>query len=536
MDTRGEAFAVRVLDQHGAPRAGAKVVRYEHGSGTALDTLTTDAGGEVGYTDLTNGAEYYFEAYYEGANPFDNGTVGELWATATATIGAEASPLQMPRVWPYAETLKIVRVADGWEVPYSAGPYDVRIAPGHQLLVEAAVRNGTGVVQGVEATMLLDRDQALPWDCTTGASQAVPSGDTATVVAAGFTPTLPGVYAKAVKLEVPPSGKTDAWDWVPAFEALDLSSYMGKAFAFSGFQWNATNWNGIAEDGAVRHFGVWEGNVDVQLPLRLRVLGGSGVGAGVESVRSDFLYGDFEASIWAAAPTSGVGTCQGFFYYFDDGNEIDVEILSKDPGKVHFRVQGGGDYFVVPVPEQDSAPHHYGFRWFPDRIEFLLDGQPAVGKQIQPGTDDVLAEDVPAVTTPGSHVPSTPGRLMLNHWSGEPGWSGFPPGVGLTSPMLVSWVRHTAYDPTPPGIDYVRISQRKGTKLVDIEYRLTDPAGEGARVAVVGEDGEAGSAVAMTHLTGDGADGQAVLPGERHLVWDAGVDWPDRLTDRFRVR
>lgn len=68
----------------------------------------------------------------------------------------------------------------------------------------------------------------------------------------------------------------------------------------------------------------------------------------------------------------------------------------------------------------------------------------------------------------------------------------------------------------------VRGEQRPGSKLVDIYYDLNSPDGGTYTVEVVLEGDTA--AVQAISLTGD--IGKGVKPGQnRHVVWDAGVDW-----------
>ena len=172
---------------------------------------------------------------------------------------------------------------------------------------------------------------------------------------------------------------------------------------FSGFTWNKIDW-----DGADKNSGLYNKNVLIENNnLVLSLHEGSGIGSQVESVASNYHYGQYTATIKAVPPTiSPEGVCQGFFYYHDDNSEIDVEILSKDPGFVYFTVQGG-EYFRILVPNQSTQYHEYGFSWTNDQVEFLLDGE--------------------VVATTKENIPDKPGYIILNNWSGVPDWSGYPP-------------------------------------------------------------------------------------------------------------
>lgn len=86
-----------------------------------------------------------------------------------------------------------------------------------------------------------------------------------------------------------------------------------------------------------------------------------------------------------------------------------------------------------------------------------------------------------------------------------------------------------------PVVSNVRVEQRPGTGLVDIQYDLTG-ATQWARVSFeASDDGGATYAVGMTTLTGD--VGTAVALGsDRHVVWDALQDHPGIDSETMRVR
>ena len=86
-----------------------------------------------------------------------------------------------------------------------------------------------------------------------------------------------------------------------------------------------------------------------------------------------------------------------------------------------------------------------------------------------------------------------------------------------------------------PVVNSVTISQRAGTKLVDVEYRVTDSDGDEMTITVSGRDHENNVDVPINALTGDGANGATVTSGVHHLVWDAGADWTGNLSDDFRI-
>ncbi|RUS27128.1 concanavalin A-like lectin/glucanase domain-containing protein [Jimgerdemannia flammicorona] len=123
---------------------------------------------------------------------------------------------------------------------------------------------------------------------------------------------------------------------------------------------------------------------------------------------------------------SGGGVAQGFFFYKDNTNEIDIEILSGDPNSIggpdslHFTNQPG----ITDAPAAGFDPaadfHDYRIDWIPGKSEMWVDG-----------------------TFRSSHttgVPTVPGEIIINCWSnGDPTWSQGPP----TSDALLR-VRNTA--------------------------------------------------------------------------------------------
>jgi len=86
-----------------------------------------------------------------------------------------------------------------------------------------------------------------------------------------------------------------------------------------------------------------------------------------------------------------------------------------------------------------------------------------------------------------------------------------------------------------PVVEYVNAVQRAGTKLVDIEFRISDADGDRMTITLIGEDRETGNQVQLQSVTGPGADGSALDSGTYTVVWDAGADWGEKFTRRFVV-
>lgn len=134
--------------------------------------------------------------------------------------------------------------------------------------------------------------------------------------------------------------------------------------------------------------------------------------------RHDFLYGTFRASI---KMPSVPGTVASFYYYESDSAEIDMETLGRytDPRQTFFAIHpqiynddGTASNLTHIKRPLDYDPttsfNEYRFDWIPDSVGFYLNGQLA--------------------STLDTNIPSTPGRIILNHWTdGNPKFSGVAP-------------------------------------------------------------------------------------------------------------
>ncbi|MEX2217218.1 MAG: family 16 glycosylhydrolase [Phycisphaerales bacterium] len=440
------SVSITVLNQNGNPRSGAIVQRYS-AAYAYLDERPTNASGVATWSSMAPGT-YNFEVYYEGQNPFN--TTGEFWVSTTRAIAAGPNTFPLQRIWPYTAVYKIVREQDGWEVPAGAA-----LAPvsHNKLFLVATIRNGTQAAQSVRVQTLLDRNHSAPWDYLSAWTGYLSVSALST---RDFTvPFIPntavtGTFSKAIQTETVPVGKTDAWNWGPAFHLLPLpgaSTGNGAINAF-GRVWTKIDWAWQSSLGLSAANASFDGT-----EMSLRVSDGSGVGSQVEAQGAGFHYGDYTARIKAVPGTNCPrGVTQGFFYYLSDppnASEIDVEILSTEPGYVRYVVHGGAtsQQFRVAVPNQSSAYHEYGFRWRPGRVEFLLDGVVPQGVIVGGGGGNNCSGWTPGATVPAvatANVPSQPGRLIVNHWSGSPGWSGVAP---LGAGDLVMRVQDVTYLP-----------------------------------------------------------------------------------------
>ncbi|RWA08021.1 hypothetical protein EKO27_g7078 [Xylaria grammica] len=189
--------------------------------------------------------------------------------------------------------------------------------------------------------------------------------------------------------------------------------------------------------------------------------------AEISTTGLDYFYGTFRAGI---KTTDAPGTCSAFFWYQNDTQEIDIEFLSAEFDKakgifpVNFVLQSeeaaAAGYNAanttglrrVNLPFDPSTGfHEYRFDFLHDKVSFYADGE-------------LLVEAT------GSGVPTTPGHLLLSHWSnGNPGWSQGPPTVDAVT--TVSYVK-TYFNSS--------LEQRQR----DFALRCKDPTASGAVCAI----------------------------------------------------
>ncbi|MCE9615918.1 MAG: formylglycine-generating enzyme family protein [Lentisphaerae bacterium] len=87
-----------------------------------------------------------------------------------------------------------------------------------------------------------------------------------------------------------------------------------------------------------------------------------------------------------------------------------------------------------------------------------------------------------------------------------------------------------------PVVTNVVAQQRATTKLVDIHYDVFDADGDTLKIRVeVSDNGGNRYSVPAFSLTGD--IGENVTTGaNKHIVWDAGIDWDGEYSDEMRVK
>ncbi|MEL7128138.1 MAG: family 16 glycosylhydrolase [Pseudomonadota bacterium] len=134
--------------------------------------------------------------------------------------------------------------------------------------------------------------------------------------------------------------------------------------------------------------------------------------------RGRYGFGRYEVIMKAA---EGEGLVSSFFthigpYFGAPHDEIDIEFLGKDTTKVYltwFKNGEKGPERWHQLPFDAAKDYHlYAFEWTPETIRWFADGA-----LIYERPDNALA------------VPATPGRIIMNLWTGleaQYGWHGDP--------------------------------------------------------------------------------------------------------------
>lgn len=157
--------------------------------------------------------------------------------------------------------------------------------------------------------------------------------------------------------------------------------------------------------------------------------------SGGEFRSTDFYgYGRYEVRMKAI---KNDGVVSSFFTYTgpSDQNpwdEIDIEILGKDPTKVQFNyfTDGKGNHeFMYDLGFDASEDFHdYAFEWYEDRIIWYVDGTEAH-----------------RVT---ENIPVTKSKIMMNAWcgTGVDGWLNAFDESGIPLSAEYEWIRFTPFE------------------------------------------------------------------------------------------
>jgi nitrogen fixation protein FixH len=207
-------ITVKINDLDDQPAEGVIIVGAGLNGLDDLPLMETDESGMVSFQNMPTG-EYHFQAYFEGANPFDQ--LGELWAERVIDVESGANPdLELIRDYPYADYFEIRRASNNVIVE----PGET-VSPGTQLRVRARLQNQQDVAHMVRVRMRVDRTDSAGTDFDEVSNwTALPAGSSQ-YHEVSFTPSSEGSYQKALLVEHAGWGKTDAWDWSAAFSVQE---------------------------------------------------------------------------------------------------------------------------------------------------------------------------------------------------------------------------------------------------------------------------------------------------------------------------
>ncbi|PMD20621.1 glycoside hydrolase family 16 protein [Hyaloscypha hepaticicola] len=193
-------------------------------------------------------------------------------------------------------------------------------------------------------------------------------------------------------------------------------------------------YNHVVDNTSTSSPGIFSGDPGVQLIVRSTLQNGMVPMGELRTKRQDIQYGSFRSRI----KFTGInGTCGASFWYYNDTQEIDMEVLSREQStsssalnlvlqseqsaQADFNAANTSSFEIAQLGfRADAQFHEYRMDWTPDQVSFFVDG-------------NWIAE----MTT---NVPVTGGRLVFNHWSnGNPGWSAGPPVADAT--MTVAYMK-----------------------------------------------------------------------------------------------
>lgn len=154
---------------------------------------------------------------------------------------------------------------------------------------------------------------------------------------------------------------------------------------------------------------------------------------GEVQTRPVYHYGTYEARIRTGARS---GMNAAFFTYIgpvhgQPHDEIDVELLTRDPGMVSLNAFVAGTDLPgrrVALPRRSDAQFaDYAFVWEPDRLRWYQDG-------------------IQIMEITGSAVPKRPMKIYLSHWGTDTltDWMGpfTPPDAAVE--MEIDWLAYSA--------------------------------------------------------------------------------------------
>lgn len=411
----------------------------------AFSTSTWDA--------LTEG-EYILHSYTYDSTPFEGALL--YMEEHVHVLPDQTTNVSLYQSTPYIENISIVNTLTGETIASTDSVW-----PGAPLNIVATVINPSAQPRECTLSALIDRYGDYTTDISAALSIPVTIAElsTQTITLPFSLPRpewdQPDNYNYAVRLETKIHTsfiKTDSTDWQPLCSALPLPNprEFKEQISFSDIKWDLYDWLWQA--------GLYHKNVmfdtDGNLILCIRDYGG--VGGQANSTRNNYHYGRYKTIMKAShKPTElPYGTVSGFFYYWENAEytevqEIDIEIrsLQMPAGSttsyvdftVHSMLLGeetiSNITFACPV-ENIEEFHTYEFNWTPDEIHFYINGELAYTDDNQPA---IVNNDNFA-----GRIPSQPGNIIFNHWSGQTGntFSGTPPQGQGDSVLTVKDVQY----------------------------------------------------------------------------------------------
>jgi beta-glucanase (GH16 family) len=124
------------------------------------------------------------------------------------------------------------------------------------------------------------------------------------------------------------------------------------------------------------------------------------------SKRNDVLYGSFRATF---SITGGAGAVGALFVYGNDDNEVDIEVVTRDPPQYvqYTNQQGPNKNHTLPNGALRTSSLHYRFDSTNTASRFYVNG--------------VLGETIT------DHIPKIGGSIYMNMWANGGSWPGPPP-------------------------------------------------------------------------------------------------------------
>ncbi|PGH06264.1 hypothetical protein GX51_02461 [Blastomyces parvus] len=205
--------------------------------------------------------------------------------------------------------------------------------------------------------------------------------------------------------------------------------------------------------------------------------------ASITSQNGDIIHGSFRVEL--KLENAKGGSCGAFFWYHDDENEIDIEILSRefksDWFPVHYTTHPALDENgqvisnatkVIPLRDKDilNSFQRHRFDWTPKELRFY--------------------QNSTQVHSNALRIPDAPGHAYLNVWADGGLWSGVPSttDVFLTIRLIAIYHNTSASD---QGLDTAFNKRCKGaggpsnvTICLDksVESGMVDPSSSASTV------------------------------------------------------